>query len=100
MHGPSPTSLWTAGGRPCNAAGAAIVVDAKGRAVVAGVTQSGDFPIGRDAFDPTLNGLADAFVTKLNASGSALVYSTYVGGAGRDEAQGLALSHGRPFVAG
>ena len=49
-----------------------------------GVTGSADFPTTPGAFDTTYNGGSDAFVTKLNPSGAALVYSTYLGGSGWD----------------
>jgi hypothetical protein len=54
------------------------------------------------AFDRTFNGGgADAFVTKLNARGSALVYSTYLGGASVDVGNGIAVdTRGRAYVAG
>ena len=45
-----------------------------------GSTSSADFPTTAGAFDTTANGAFDVFVTKLNAAGSALVYSTYLGG--------------------
>ena len=58
--------------------GNAIAVDVNGNAYVAGSTTSGNFPV-LVAFQGTNRGLSDAFVTKLNPSGSALVYSTYLG---------------------
>ena len=58
-----------------------IAVDAGGNAYVTGETGSSDFPVTTGAFDRTRNGEYDAFVTKLNPSGSGLVYSTFVGGA-------------------
>ena len=58
-------------------------MDGSGRAYVTGVTNSSNFPTTAGAFDTTFNGShADAFVTKLNASGSALAYSTFLGGTG------------------
>src|SRR5262249_58148504 len=57
-----------------------IAVDAAGNAYVTGVTTSHDFPTTPGAFSRTSGGGNDAFVTKLNATGSALVYSTYLGG--------------------
>jgi hypothetical protein len=56
-----------------------IAVDAAGRAYVTGNTGSTDFPT-RLPFQPTLQGSQDAFLSKLSADGSALVYSTYLGG--------------------
>jgi hypothetical protein len=66
----------------------AIAVDSAGAAYVAGMTYSSGFPTTPGAFDTSFNGphsLADAFVTKLNASGSALVYSTFLGGTTADD---------------
>lgn len=56
-----------------------IAIDADGNAYVAGETSSADFPIESAAY-PSLTGGIDGFVTKLNATGSALIYSTYLGG--------------------
>jgi hypothetical protein len=66
---------------PGDAAGGKIAVDREGNACVAGITGSRDFPT-RNALQPALEGQADAFVAKLNASGSGLIYSTYLGGSG------------------
>jgi len=68
----------------------AIAVDSTGSAYVAGQTQSTDFPI-QNAIYSTLKGSQDAFVTKFSPSGSALVYSTYLGGSGIDSAYGVAV---------
>src|SRR5262245_2742639 len=75
--------------------GSRIAVDAGGNAYIAGSTSSPDFPTTPGAFDPTANGGFDVFVTKLNASGSALVYSTYLGGPGSDRNGGRAVDSGR-----
>ncbi len=71
--------------------GADIAVDAAGAAYVAGGTTSSDFPTTRGALDITkapdqFFPVSDAFVTKVDPSGSALVYSTYLGGSLGDEA--------------
>jgi hypothetical protein len=59
----------------------AITVDANGNAIIAGSTQSTDFPTTVGTVDQTFSGgVMDAFVTKVNADGSGLVYSTYLGG--------------------
>jgi beta-propeller repeat-containing protein len=71
--------------------GKGIAVDASGNAYVGGVTFSSDFPTTAAAFDVSSNGGYDAFVTELNADGSALSYSTYLGGAGYDEVKGIAI---------
>jgi hypothetical protein len=82
-------STYLGGAGPDRAA--AIAVDSAGNAFVTGYTQSLNFPI-QAAFQPANAGAIDAFLTKFNAIGSGLVYSTYLGGSGDDEAQGLALS--------
>ena len=66
-----------------------IVVDSLGNAYVAGDTSSSNFPT-RNAFQPSLNGLRNAFVTKLNRAGTRFLYSTYLGG-GSEEVTGLAV---------
>jgi len=58
----------------------ALAVDASGNAYVTGSTGSPDFPVTPGAFQTTLGNYWSAFVTKLNATGSALVYSTFLGG--------------------
>jgi hypothetical protein len=67
--------------------GLSIAVDALGNADVTGYTQSANFPTTPGAFQTTFGGGSDAFVTKLNAGGSALVYSTYLGGSDGDVGQ-------------
>ncbi len=71
--------------------GYGIAVDGSGNAYITGVTYSSNFPTTTGAFQTTLGGTSNAFVTKLNASGTALVYSTYLGGSGTDQANGIAL---------
>ncbi len=71
-----------------------IAVDSNGSAYVVGSTSSASFPV-KNALYPTLNGSEDAFVTKFSPAGSALVYSTYLGGSGGDGAYGVALDAGR-----
>ena len=79
----------------------AIAVDAAGSAYVAGVTNSANFPVTAGAFQTAFNGVEDAFVTKLNAAGSALLYSTYLGSSSFDWAGGIAIDTGlNAYVAG
>jgi len=85
--------------------GFGIAVDAAGAAYVSGTTQSGDFTANCMApctvLDSTLGGPEDAFVTKLNATGTALLYSTYLGGSGSDGGFDVALdAAGAAYVSG
>ena len=71
--------------------GYAIAADASGNAYVAGETSSAHgFPL-VNAFRCTISGPQDAFITKLNPAGSALLYSTYFGGSGYDGALAIAV---------
>ena len=60
--------------------GYAIAVDGSGNAYVTGYTYSTDYDVTPGAPQPRNEGGGDVFVTKLNATGTALVYSTYIGG--------------------
>ncbi len=78
----------------------AIAVDDAGNAYITGLTSSTDFPIA-NALQPFGGGDADGFVTKLNSTGSGLIYSTYLGGSGRDQGRGIAVdAFGNAYVAG
>ncbi len=82
--------------------GFGIAVDSSGNAYVTGDTDSTDFPgASSSPIQSALGGGLDAFVTKLNAAGSALVYSTYLGGSGFDQGLGIAVdSSGNAYVTG
>jgi hypothetical protein len=82
--------------------GEGITVDAAGNAYVTGQTSSNDFPTA-SAFQAVFGGstLGDAFVTKLNPTGSGLAYSTYLGGADRDAGADIAVdASGNAHVTG
>ena len=80
--------------------GNGIAVDSSGNAYVTGYTASTDFPTA-DPLQATNHGSIDAFVAKLNAAGSALTYSTYLGGSGYDDGNGIAVdSSGNAYVTG
>jgi hypothetical protein len=76
-------------------------LDAAGNAYVVGWTVSSDFPA-RNAFQATLHGLPNAFVTKLNATGSDLLYSTFLGGSsGFDYGTDIAVeASGNAYITG
>ena len=91
--------------------GRRIAIDAAGNAYLTGQTKSSDFPVTANAFDRTINippncprcatDVTDGFVTKLNATGSALVYSTYLGGTEDDSPRGIAVdAGGNAYVVG
>jgi len=78
-----------------------IAVDASGHAYVTGDAGSTDFPITPGAAFQKCGGGFDAYVTKFDASGSSLVYSTCLGGAGRTEGHDIAVdADGDAFVTG
>lgn len=83
-----------------NTVGRGIAVDTSGNVTVAGYA-GGGFPL-LNALEPTFGGgTSDAFVTKINPSGTALIYSTYLGGSGDDGASGVAVdSNGNAYVSG
>ena len=80
--------------------GQAIAVDDNGNAYVGGFTNSTDFPT-RLPLQAHLAGAFDGFVTKLDSSGAAIVYSTYIGGANRDFVLGLDVdASGQVYLTG
>ena len=80
--------------------GFAIAVDSSFDAYVAGITNSTNFPTGGSPLQSTSRGAGDCFVTKINSAGTQLLYSTYLGGSGTDQATALAYSAGNIFLTG
>ncbi len=77
-----------------------ITVDGSGNVYLAGFTNSGNFPT-VNSYQVSRLGLQNVFVSKLNPSGNALIYSTYLGGSNMDWGQGIALdSSGCVYVTG
>ncbi len=93
------TYLTILGGQQTDTPGG-IAVDASGNAYVTGFTLSTDFPTTTGAYQTSFRGSESAFVAKLNSSG-ALVYSTYLGGSGRDFATAIGIDgSGNAYVTG
>jgi hypothetical protein len=87
-------------GGSANDFGYGIAVDGSGNAYVTGFTESPDFPT-RNSLQANFGGGSDAFVTKINAAGSAYVYSTYLGGSGTEIGYGIAAdAAGNAYVTG
>jgi hypothetical protein len=97
-------------GNPVGDTTSGVRVDESGNAVVVGTTQSADFPVTSSAFQATNHQAANAganyypgngFVTKFNAAGTALIYSTYFGGSGGDAGNAIALDAvGNAYITG
>ena len=106
----APTGSWllystylggSGGGPGLPETGTGIAVDSAGNAYVAGATSSFDFPLANALQGVHTGSSVDGFVTKLNASGNGLIYSTYLGGSSIDIATSIAVdSTGSVFVGG
>ena len=81
--------------------GRGVAVDTAGQAYVVGSTESANFPVVGGAFQTSSAGRSDAFISKLNAAGTGLVYSSYLGGAGSEDGYGVGIDlAGNAFVVG
>jgi hypothetical protein len=99
--GSAPLVYSTFLGGSLNEFGQGIAVDSAGNAYVTGYTCSSNFPTTPSAFQTALQGICNAFVTKLNPTGSAPLYSTYLGGNNMDIGQGIAVDPaGNAYVTG
>ncbi len=76
--------------------GYGIAVDGSGNAYVTGTTNSSNFPT-LNPYQTDPGGGSDAFMTKMNVTGQVLIYSTYLGGAGDDRGNGIAVD-GSDFI--
>lgn len=89
------------GGAAGDSRGYAIALDSNDSAYITGRTSASDFPTTTGALQRALNGAVNVFVSKLNATGTALVYSTFLGGNGSDQANGIAVDASfNAYVAG
>ena len=113
----SKSGLWDAFVSKINSAGSALVystylggssseyglgiaLDGSSNAYITGPTYSTNFPT-RNPLQASNGGEMDAFVSKINSAGSALTYSTYLGGSFNDFAEGIAVdSRGNAYVTG
>ena len=77
-----------------------MTVDASGNAYITGQVHAAGFPT-QNPFQGSFGGYSDAFVTKLNPSGTALIYSTYLGRGDLDEANDIAVDgSGNAYIIG
>jgi uncharacterized repeat protein (TIGR01451 family) len=78
-----------------------VAVDSSGSAYLTGGTKSQGFPVTGTGFQTTRSGDTDGYLMKLNSTGTALMYSTYIGGSGTDRGSGVAIdANGNAYVAG
>ncbi len=68
-----------------------LAIDSVGNAYITGVAESNDFPVGTNPIQRTRQGASDAFLFKLNQSGSSIVYGTYLGGSGSERGESVAV---------
>ncbi|MCA9728040.1 MAG: SBBP repeat-containing protein [Candidatus Eisenbacteria bacterium] len=98
----SPTPVWSTflGGTE-NDQCFAFVLDSNDAPIVSGLVESEDFPVTSDAYDPTYNGLGDAYLTRMSPDGSRLIWSSFFGGSDLDQGWELYLHpSGDPILAG
>ncbi|MBI4470759.1 MAG: SBBP repeat-containing protein [Acidobacteria bacterium] len=91
-------------GGSADEAGRSIALDAAGRALITGETYSSNFPI-QNALQPSMSGPSDIFISKLDETGHALIYSTYLGGGASENllggGAGIALGrNGHVYITG
>ncbi|MGY5854447.1 MAG: SBBP repeat-containing protein [Candidatus Thorarchaeota archaeon] len=80
--------------------GQSVVVDRLGQVYLAGITESEDFPT-FNAYDTSHNGVRDCFTLKMNATGSSLLYSTFIGGENNEYVESLIIDYtGTAYIVG
>jgi hypothetical protein len=95
------TFLGGGSGNMIDSISEAVSVDSFGNAFVTGATDISTFPVTASTPQPTIGGQLDVFITKLNSSGSGLLYSTFIGGNDQEEGFGITLdSSGSAYVTG
>ncbi len=77
-----------------------IAVDSSGNAYITGVTNSTNFPIANALFPTFRGGTGDVFVAKINATGSTLLFSTFMGGSSLDEGGNIAVDDNNVYIEG
>lgn len=78
--------------------GCEVRLNAENEIIIAGITYCMNFPVTQNAYDTVFNGYKDIFVTKLNASGDTLLYSTFLGGIGEDMIEDLSTVTWNPVA--
>ncbi|WP_309495483.1 SBBP repeat-containing protein [Mechercharimyces sp. CAU 1602] len=84
-------STFLGGSTGSSSTGEDIALDGSNQAYIVGTTDTSSYPITSGAFQTILRGTSDAFITKLNPFGSALVYSTFLGGSEDESGNGIAV---------
>lgn len=81
--------------------GLGIKIDATGNAYVTGRTSSSNYDIIGGSFQTTIGGGDDVFVTKINSTGTSLIYSTFIGGTSNEEGSDIAVdASGNAYITG
>ncbi|MEE9167490.1 MAG: SBBP repeat-containing protein, partial [Candidatus Neomarinimicrobiota bacterium] len=81
--------------------GLSLALDTSGNSYVSGYTESSSFPTTSGAYQTSFGGPRDVFVTKLNSTGTSLIYSTFLKGSTTDTGRSLAVdSSGNAYVTG
>jgi hypothetical protein len=94
-------STYIGGSNTNGDAGFSIAIDNSGNAYITGWTFSTDYYVTPGAFQTTNGGFSDVFVSKLNSTGTALIYSTYIGGSDNDYGTGIAIDGtGNAYITG